>query len=92
VIPFFETDEWWENPLIGQKKRLERDKFLALLESYYRLRGWDMARGRPTGAKLRALRLQDVADELEKMNLIAREADIHEEGQSPCAATSDQPA
>jgi aldehyde:ferredoxin oxidoreductase len=64
VIPQFEHEEWWENPLIGEKKRLDRVKFLALLEDYYRLRGWDLARGRPTPAKLRQLGLGDVAAEL----------------------------
>jgi len=78
VIPFFETEEWWENPLLGQKKRLERDKFLDLLERYYGLRGWDVALGRPTGAKLRELGLDDVAEQLEEDDLIAPEADVDE--------------
>jgi aldehyde:ferredoxin oxidoreductase len=71
VIPFFETEELWENPLLGQKKRLERGEFLDLLERYYRLRGWDATLGRPTGAKLRSLGLRDVAEELEGNGLIA---------------------
>jgi len=64
VIPYFEAEEWWQNPLLGEKKRLERDKFIPLLEKYYRLRGWDVATGRPTAAKLRQLGLADVAAEL----------------------------
>jgi len=71
VIPYFEYVEWWENPLIGEKKRLEREKFIPLLENYYRLRGWDLARGRPTGSKLRQLGLGDVAEELTRAGLIA---------------------
>jgi len=73
VIPYFEYVEWWENPLIGEKKRLEREKFLPLLENYYRLRGWDVARGRPTWSKLCQLGLNDVAEELTQARLIARE-------------------
>jgi len=46
VIPYFEYLEWWENPFIGEKKKLERDKFFPMLERYYRLRGWDES-GRP---------------------------------------------
>jgi aldehyde:ferredoxin oxidoreductase len=61
VIPYFEYVEWWENPLIGEKKRLEREKFIPLLENYYRLREWDLTSGRPTGSKLRQLGLDDVA-------------------------------
>jgi hypothetical protein len=37
---------------------------LPLLEKYYRLRGWDLERGRPTAAKLGQLGLEDVANEL----------------------------
>ena len=74
VIPYFEHLEWWENPLVGEKKRLERDKFIPLLENYYRLRRWDLECGRPTGAKLGQLGLADVAKELEQANLIARDS------------------
>jgi aldehyde:ferredoxin oxidoreductase len=70
LIPYFEEVEWWQNPLLEEKKRLERDKFLPLLERYYRLRGWDLERGRPTGGKLRQLELRDVADELARAGLI----------------------
>jgi len=75
VIPYFERAEWWDNPLIGEKKRLERDKFLPLLESYYRLRGWDAQLGRPTGSKLRQLGLHSVAEELIQRGLIAKQRD-----------------
>jgi len=70
VIPQFEHEEWWENPLIGEKKRLDRAKFLPLLEKYYRLRGWDLAQGRPTWSKLQELGLGDVAGELAQAGLI----------------------
>jgi aldehyde:ferredoxin oxidoreductase len=73
VLPYFEEEEWWENPLLGEKRRLERDRFLPLLDRFYRLRGWDLERGRPTWAKLSQLGLGDVAVELARANLIARE-------------------
>lgn len=44
---------------------LDRDRFLALLDKYYELSGWDVASGRPTRAKLSELGLDDVADSLE---------------------------
>ena len=76
VLPYFERVEWWENPLIGAKKRLDRKKFIPLLENYYRLRGWDLERGRPTRSKLTQLGLDDVAQELSQAGLIGSDADV----------------
>ena len=73
VIPYFERVEWWENPYLDEKKRLDADKFRLLLDKYYRLRGWDVARGRPTAARLQRLGLQDVAQELSRTGLIEPE-------------------
>ena len=73
VIPYFEYVEWWENPLVGEKKALEREKFIPLLERYYRLRGWDVETARPTRGKLIELGLSDVADELAAAGLITRD-------------------
>jgi aldehyde:ferredoxin oxidoreductase len=70
VIPHFEYLEWWQNPLLDEKKRLEADKFVPLLEAYYRGRGWDVESGRPTVHKLRQLGLPDVAQELLQAGLI----------------------
>jgi aldehyde:ferredoxin oxidoreductase len=70
VLPYFERGEWWENPLVGEKKWLDRIKFTPLLESYYRLRGWDLERGRPTRFKLHQLGLDDVAQELTRVGLL----------------------
>jgi aldehyde:ferredoxin oxidoreductase len=42
----------------------DRDRLVALLQTYYRLRGWNPANGWPTRAKLEELGLADVADEL----------------------------
>ena len=44
---------------------LDRDKFEALKDRYYKLRGWDVTTGRPTREKLEELGLADVADRLE---------------------------
>jgi len=43
---------------------LDRAKFLMLLDKYYELSGWNLAKGYPTRAKLEQLELGDVADEL----------------------------
>jgi aldehyde:ferredoxin oxidoreductase len=69
VIPYFEDEEWWQSPVRSEKMRLDRSKFLPLLEKYYRLRGWDEQTGRPTVAKLRQLGLADVAAELSQAGL-----------------------
>ena len=70
VIPYFEQPEWWQNPLIGENRSLERDRFIQLLDKYYRLRGWDLERARPTWQKLRELGLFDVAEELNRLGQI----------------------
>jgi aldehyde:ferredoxin oxidoreductase len=70
IIPYFEDAEWWENPLRGEKKRLDRERFTDLLERFYRLRGWDLERGRPTARKLRQLGMPDVAERLAQAGLI----------------------
>lgn len=99
VIPYFEFVEWWENPLVGEKKRLEREKFVPLLENFYRLRGWDLKHGRPTGTKLRQLGLADIAQELQQANLIADEPEpwpagsqANKDPAQPCLRTSSQPS
>ncbi|MBN1935724.1 MAG: hypothetical protein JW934_13735 [Anaerolineae bacterium] len=60
VIPYFEYEENWTNPLVGKPMRLEREKFLPILEDYYRLRGWDVSTGWPTQACLDSLGLDGV--------------------------------
>jgi aldehyde:ferredoxin oxidoreductase len=45
---------------------LDREQFLTLLDTYYQLSGWDLGNGWPTRARLEALGLGDVADELER--------------------------
>ena len=60
VIPYFEYDENWVNPEIGERKRLDRDRFLQLMDEYYRLRGWDVETGWPTKERLEHLGLDEV--------------------------------
>ena len=43
-----------------------------LLDEYYKARGWDLATGWPTRAKLEQLGLKDVADELEKLGKLPK--------------------
>jgi len=66
IIPYFETLENEPNPLIGERQKLDRQRFLGLLDEYYTLRGWDVTTGVPTRQRLLALGLSDVADALER--------------------------
>ena len=61
VIPHFSSIENWVNPVLGEGVGLDLEKFGRLLDEYYTLRGWDVATGRPTAAKLKELGLADVA-------------------------------
>jgi len=54
---------------------LDREKFESLKDEYYSLRGWDVATGLQTRAKLEQLGLGDVADDLEQRGLIGEEAE-----------------
>lgn len=51
VISFFSKPNW------TRRITLDKDKFKALLDEYYKLRGWDVGTGRPTKSKLEELRL-----------------------------------
>jgi len=50
---------------------LDRDKFESLKDEYYSLRGWDVATGLQTRARLEQLGLGDIVDDLEQRGLIA---------------------
>jgi aldehyde:ferredoxin oxidoreductase len=58
-------------PLEGE--RLHMDKFNDMLDSYYVIRGWDRATGKPKRSKLEALNLGDVADELANFDELVEE-------------------
>ncbi|MDA8216801.1 MAG: hypothetical protein M0Z94_04205, partial [Dehalococcoidales bacterium] len=67
VIGLFQQPEWWANPLLGEKQGMDPEKFRQMLSEYYQLRGWDVATGHPTRARLEAVGLADVAEELAKV-------------------------
>jgi hypothetical protein len=64
VIPYFAYEENWANPKLGKRMRLERAKFLPLMDDYYRLRGWDVETGWPTRERLDSLDLNGVYEEM----------------------------
>ncbi|MBI2909292.1 MAG: hypothetical protein HYX92_16730 [Chloroflexi bacterium] len=47
---------------------VDRDRLNAVVDDYYRARGWHIDTGIPTREKLQELGLEDVAEELEMMN------------------------
>jgi len=49
---------------------VERDKFEAMKDEYYKLRGWDVATGLQTKAQLEGVGLGDIAGEMEKRGLV----------------------
>jgi len=49
---------------------VEKDKFENMRDEYYSLRGWDVATGLQTAAKLDHLGLRDVAEDLAKSELV----------------------
>jgi aldehyde:ferredoxin oxidoreductase len=60
VLPAFEYEENWENPILGEKHALDRGRFGPVLDDYYRLMGWDKETGWPTRERLAQLGLGDV--------------------------------
>ncbi len=55
---------------------IEKEKFEAMLDDYYRLRGWDVGTGTPTRETLERLGLKDVADELERSEVLRTPATV----------------
>jgi aldehyde:ferredoxin oxidoreductase len=49
---------------------LDRDEYDRMLDEYYRLRGWDINTGLPTGAKINELGLNEIIPALEKQGLV----------------------
>ena len=56
-------------PITRKGSVLDRGEVEFMKDEYYRLRGWDMATGLQTASKLRELGLDDVANQLAKLNL-----------------------
>jgi aldehyde:ferredoxin oxidoreductase len=62
VLDFFcETDEEYVNPLLGERRRAEKEPLYALADEFFCMRGWDPATGRPLPETLRALGLSHIA-------------------------------
>lgn len=49
---------------LGRNDPVDKSRFESLKDSYYGLRGWDAATGKPTREKLEQLDLKEVADEI----------------------------
>ena len=64
VIPYFSEPENFVNPYLGAPQRLDADRFRALLDEFYRRKGWDSKTGVPTAARLNELGLEDVTKAL----------------------------
>jgi len=64
-------DHFFDNPSPGNSPPVDREKFNDLMGIYYQLKGWDQD-GLPTRLKLEEMDLKDVADELEKRNLLGK--------------------
>ncbi|MFO7917271.1 MAG: aldehyde ferredoxin oxidoreductase N-terminal domain-containing protein [Anaerolineae bacterium] len=64
VLPSFAYDENWVNPKIGEHKALDIQRFMPVMDEYYRLRGWDVETGWPTRARLEAIGLDHVYEEM----------------------------
>ena len=64
--PYFEKAvTCYAGTALGQKSGpIDKARFEAIKDRYYKLRGWDVESGRPTRARLEALGLKDVADRL----------------------------
>ena len=59
ILPWFQRPDATKGIVIDEKK------FNGLVDTYYRLRGWDVETGRPTRSTLESLELDDVAAVLE---------------------------
>ena len=62
VLPSFEYPENWPNPLLGERKTLDRQAMKLTIDEYYGCLGWDAATGWPTRERLTALGLGEVFD------------------------------
>jgi aldehyde:ferredoxin oxidoreductase len=60
VIPHFQ----WAAKVDGTRLSASGDEFRAMLEDYYRLRGWDVETGHPTRETIQALGLGEVIEVL----------------------------
>jgi len=55
ILPYLMKESQSVNPLVGHKVEVDPARYRAMMDEYYRLRGWDVATGRPLAETLRAL-------------------------------------
>jgi len=60
VLPSFEYEENWANPLLNEKRALDRAQLRPVQDEYYRLLGWDPQTGWPTEERLDELGIPEV--------------------------------
>ena len=60
VIPAYEYEENWTNPVLGVKYALDRTQFLPVMDEYYGYLGWDPETGWPMRERLAELGIEDV--------------------------------
>lgn len=70
LVPYFEKTEHLVNPFLGERVGMDGESFRAVLDEYYRLRGWDTLTGRPTRETLERFGLTDEASWLARENLL----------------------
>jgi aldehyde:ferredoxin oxidoreductase len=69
VLDFFcDTLEEYTNPLLGERKRAEKEPLMALADRFYTLHGWDVETGVPTQEHLQELGLHHVLSALTEKN------------------------
>jgi aldehyde:ferredoxin oxidoreductase len=73
VLPYFEREESYQNPLLERRHGLDRDLFRPVMDAFYQLKGWDVGTGWPTQAKLRELDLAEVHEPMVEGATRARE-------------------
>jgi aldehyde:ferredoxin oxidoreductase len=48
ILPHFERDEMFANPVLGVKQGLDREQFAPVMDEFYTQHGWNPATARPT--------------------------------------------
>jgi aldehyde:ferredoxin oxidoreductase len=66
VLPSFEYPENWPNPLLGERKSLDRKAMKPVIDEYYTCLGWDTTTGWPTRERLSALGMAEVYEPMVK--------------------------
>ena len=72
VLPAFDYEENWVNPLLGEKQALDRQAFRPVMDEYYRLFGWDVETGVPTRERMDDLGLGDLHEPMTSGSAKAR--------------------